>query len=75
MYDKIIALLAEMGVDTTDVTPDSTFRDLELDSLSMTELAINAFTHTGVLAEGLTLDTTLAEAVRAFSHAAEPLGA
>ncbi len=75
MYDKLLDLLFPLGVDTSLATPQSTFRDLEMDSLSMTEFAVNAFTATGVLADSLSLDMTLAEAAEQFVLAAEPQGA
>ncbi|MFI8275530.1 acyl carrier protein [Streptomyces sp. NPDC085929] len=72
MYDRLVALLSEIGIDSSGVTPQSTFRDLEMDSLSMTELAVNAFEATGVLVDSLTLEVTLAEAAEKFAGAAEP---
>ncbi|WP_035839256.1 phosphopantetheine-binding protein [Kitasatospora azatica] len=71
MYDTLISLLFRLGVDTSDVTPESTLRDLDMDSLSITELAVNAYTETGVLAHGMTLDTTLAQVARQLA-AVEP---
>lgn len=67
MYDKLVDLMFQIGIDTSQVTPQTTFRALEMDSLSMTELAVNAFTETGVLVETMTLDMTLAEVVEQFA--------
>ncbi|MGW6687017.1 acyl carrier protein [Streptomyces sp. NPDC054961] len=72
MYDRIVAMLFEIGVDTSQVTPQSTFRDLRMDSLSLTELAVMVSDDTGERASHLTLDTTLAQAVQQLTHDVEP---
>ncbi|MFI5617893.1 acyl carrier protein [Streptomyces sp. NPDC051567] len=74
MYDRLVDLMSQIGIDTSEVTPQTTFRALEMDSLSMTELAISAFNGTGVLAENLTLDMTLAQAVEQFALAGAAQG-
>lgn len=74
MYDKLVDLMFQIGIDTSQVTPQTTFRSLEMDSLSMTELAVSVFTETGVLAETMTLDMTLAEAVEQFALAGAAQG-
>lgn len=71
MYDKLLDLLFPLGVDIERATPQSTFRELEMDSLSMAEFAVTAFTVTGVLADSLTLDMSLAEAARQFTLAVD----
>lgn len=69
MYDRIVTLLFEIGVDTSKATPQSTFRDLRMDSLSLTELAVMLSDDTGERASTMTLDTTLAQAVQQLTHA------
>ncbi|MEV6048349.1 MULTISPECIES: phosphopantetheine-binding protein [Streptomyces] len=69
MYDRLVALMFQMGIDTSQVTPQSTFRALEMDSLSMTEVAVSVFNESGVMAENLSLDMTLGEAVEQFALA------
>ncbi|MFI6983562.1 acyl carrier protein [Embleya sp. NPDC050154] len=70
-------LVEEFGIDAGDVVPEATFSALELDSLSMAELAVIIADQTGKdfsrLGE-LGKDTTLAQAVAAFEAApqAEP---
>ncbi|MEV7441305.1 phosphopantetheine-binding protein [Streptomyces sp. NPDC091204] len=72
MYDRLVAMLSDLGIDSSGVTPQSTFRDLLMDSLSMAELAVNALEETGVYVDTLTLDVTLAQAAEAFEAAAAP---
>ncbi|GAB2701276.1 acyl carrier protein [Kitasatospora kifunensis] len=62
MYDRIVELLFEIGIDTSQASPQATFRELAMDSLSLTELAVMLADEAGPLATGMTLDTTLAEA-------------
>lgn len=62
MYDRIVELLFEIGIDTSQATPQATFRQLAMDSLSLTELAVLLTNDVGPVATGLTLDTTLAQA-------------
>ncbi|MFF1794032.1 acyl carrier protein [Kitasatospora sp. NPDC058263] len=62
MYDRIVELLFEIGIDTSHAAPQTTFRELAMDSLSLTELAVMLADDTGPLPTGLTLDTTLAGA-------------
>ncbi|AZM92179.1 MULTISPECIES: acyl carrier protein [Streptomyces] len=72
MYEKLLALLDEMGIDIAQATPQTTFRDLEMDSLSLTELAVNISDDTGVFADGEVRDMTLAQAAQRLMQAAEP---
>ncbi|MFJ6798900.1 acyl carrier protein [Streptomyces sp. NPDC091268] len=72
MFDKLVAMLFEIGIDTSRVTAQTTFRQLEMDSLSLTELAVIASEETGARADGMTLDTTLTEAAQQLTHAAQP---
>ncbi|MER6316343.1 acyl carrier protein [Streptomyces sp. NPDC001581] len=69
MYDRIVALLFEIGVDTSQATPQTTFRELRMDSLSLTELAVMVSDDTGERASTMTLDTTLAQAVQQLTQA------
>jgi acyl carrier protein len=71
MFDKLIAMLFEIGIDTSHVTAQTTFRQLEMDSLSLTELAVIAAEETGARADGMTLDTTLAQAAQQLTHTAQ----
>ncbi|MGW2675850.1 acyl carrier protein [Streptomyces sp. NPDC001436] len=72
MYEKLLALLDEMGIDIAQAAPQTTFRDLEMDSLSLTELAVNVSDDTGVFADGEVRDMTLAQAAQRLTQAAEP---
>ncbi len=72
MFDKLVAMLFEIGIDTSHVTAQTTFRQLEMDSLSLTELAVIAAEGGGAGADGMTLDTTLDEAAQQLAHAARP---
>ncbi|MDH6122334.1 acyl carrier protein [Kitasatospora sp. GAS204B] len=62
MYDRIVELLFEIGIDTSHASPQTTFRELAMDSLSMTELTVMLADDTSPLPTGWTLDTTLADA-------------
>ncbi|MFI5621771.1 acyl carrier protein [Streptomyces sp. NPDC051567] len=71
MYEKIGQLLTEkFGVDPRAVTPDATLRSLGLDSMSLVEMAVIMAEETGLLAEGLHMDVTLAEAAEHYRAAA-----
>ncbi|WP_245599120.1 acyl carrier protein [Embleya scabrispora] len=62
-------LVQEFGIDATDIVPEATFESLELDSLSMAELAVIVADRTDKDFSGpanLDKDTTLAEAAVAF---------
>ncbi|MFD9337629.1 phosphopantetheine-binding protein [Streptomyces sp. NPDC060028] len=72
MYDRLVAMLFEIGIDTSHVTAQTTFRQLDMDSLSLTELAVMAAEKSGTRADGMTLDTTLAEAAQQPTPAAQP---
>ncbi|WP_052850441.1 acyl carrier protein [Streptomyces avicenniae] len=72
MYETLAALLIEeFGCEPDAVTPEATFRRLELDSLSLAELAVLVADRTGVLVEDsdLGLDTTLGRAAAEFTAA------
>lgn len=71
MFDKLVAMLFEIGIDTSRVTAQTTFRQLNMDSLSLTELAVMAAEETGTRADAMTLDTTVAEAAQQLAHAAQ----
>ncbi|GAB2819356.1 acyl carrier protein [Streptomyces daliensis] len=64
-YDRLTGLLATgFGIEAGEVTPESTFEDLELDSLALVELALATQEKFGVsLSEDdLRTQSTLAEA-------------
>ena len=49
MYDKLAELLiTRFDVDTTEIRPDATFEDLEMDSLFLVELLVVVQTELGV---------------------------
>lgn len=63
MYEMLADLLVdEFGVDRDNVTEDATFRALELDSLSLAELAVIVADRTGMTVDDVSPDTTLGEA-------------
>jgi acyl carrier protein len=72
MYDRLTAMLCEIGVDTSQATPQSTFRALQMDSLSLTELAVITSEEFGTRPEKMNLDTTLAQAVEQFTALPRP---
>ncbi|MEV7524365.1 phosphopantetheine-binding protein [Streptomyces sp. NPDC091371] len=72
MFDRLVAMLFEIGIDTSHVTAQTTFRQLDMDSLSLTELAVMAAEEADARADGMTLDTTLAQAAAQLTHAAQP---
>ncbi|TDC69796.1 acyl carrier protein [Streptomyces hainanensis] len=70
MYELLATLLTdEFGIEADVVTPDATFRDLELDSLSLTELAVIVTERTGLLVDDVDLDSTLASAAERYATA------
>ncbi|MFD9516823.1 acyl carrier protein [Streptomyces sp. NPDC059979] len=72
MYDRLVAMLLDIGIDTSHATPHTTFRQLEMDSLSLTELAVMAAEESDAPADSMTLDTTLAHAAEQLTYAAQP---
>ncbi len=49
VYERVKALLVEkFGVPADDITPESTFEDLDLDSLDLVEFALAAEEELGV---------------------------
>lgn len=61
-YDKVFTVLTEqLGVDSTLISPDATLDDLELDSLSLVELAVILLDDVGVEVDDLDRGATLAE--------------
>lgn len=49
VYDKVVALLVEnFGVSEDEVTPDTTFEELDLDSLDLVEFSTAAEEELGV---------------------------
>jgi acyl carrier protein len=67
-------LVEEFGIEADEIVPEATFGALELDSLSMAELAVIVADQTGKDFTRLTdlgMDTTLAQAAAAFDAAPE----
>jgi acyl carrier protein len=61
-YDKVFTVLTEqLGVDSTLISPEATLDDLELDSLSLVELAVILLDDVGVEVDDLDRSATLAE--------------
>ncbi|MFI9569225.1 phosphopantetheine-binding protein [Streptomyces rishiriensis] len=72
MYDMLVKLLVEeFGVAEDLITPQSTSRELDLDSLVMAELAVIVTNRTGVRMEDvrLSLDLTLEAIAERFAAA------
>ncbi|WP_404955579.1 hypothetical protein [Streptomyces sp. 147326] len=70
MYDRRVAMLFEIGIDTSHVTAQATFRQRDMDSLSQTELAVMAAEESGTRADGMTLNTIPADAAQQLTPAA-----
>jgi acyl carrier protein len=72
LYDKIADILTtNLGVDPELVNPDATFAVLDIDSLSMIELAIMVEDQCGFKIEGLDADSTLAQAAALLEKATQ----
>ncbi|MFI1258707.1 phosphopantetheine-binding protein [Streptomyces netropsis] len=70
MYDRLAQLLVdEFAVEPALVSPDATFEALELDSLSLVELAVMITEETGIVVADMSLDTTLAQAAEHYAAA------
>ncbi|WEH41908.1 phosphopantetheine-binding protein [Streptomyces sp. AM 2-1-1] len=75
MYEMLTRLLVEeFGLDEDQVRPDATARQLELDSLSLAELAVIITEGTGVRLEDVEVspDSTLGQMAEAFGRALPP---
>ncbi|MCX5396906.1 acyl carrier protein [Streptomyces sp. NBC_00102] len=75
MYETLTRLLVEeFGLDEEQVRPDATARQLELDSLSLAELAVIITEATGVRLEDVEVnpDSTLGQMAEAFDRALPP---
>ncbi|WP_327175719.1 phosphopantetheine-binding protein [Streptomyces sp. NBC_01335] len=75
MYEMLSRLLVEeFGLDEEQVRPDATARQLELDSLSLAELAVIITESTGVRLEDVEMspDSTLGEMAEVFDQARPP---
>ncbi|MFF7363213.1 phosphopantetheine-binding protein [Streptomyces sp. NPDC008125] len=75
MYETLTRLLVEeFGLDEEQVRPDATARQLELDSLSLAELAVIITENTGVRLEDVEVnpDSTLGEMAKVFARALPP---
>ncbi|MDT0322029.1 MULTISPECIES: phosphopantetheine-binding protein [unclassified Streptomyces] len=70
MYQMLATLLIEeFGIEADSVRPEATFRALELDSLSLTELAVIVTERTGRLVDDIDLDTPLHAAAERYATA------
>ncbi|MFF8271724.1 acyl carrier protein [Streptomyces sp. NPDC016562] len=68
MYDRLVRLLTEvLSIDPALVTPQRTFRELELDSITLVELAVMVTEETGISLQELNLDLTLAQTAERFA--------
>jgi acyl carrier protein len=56
VYPRLVELLARFGVPETEITLDSTFEDLDLDSLTLVEFTLCAEQEFGVKIEDDTLN-------------------
>lgn len=75
MYEMLTRLLVEeFGLDEDQVRPDATARQLELDSLSLAELAVIITESTGVRLEDVEMspDSTLGQMAAEFDRARPP---
>ncbi|MGW1464232.1 acyl carrier protein [Streptomyces sp. NPDC002308] len=75
MYETLTRLLVEeFGLDEEQVRPGATARQLELDSLSLAELAVIITESTGVRLEDVEVnpDSTLGEMAEVFARALPP---
>lgn len=75
MYETLARLLVEeFGLNEEQVRPDATARQLELDSLSLAELAVIITESTGVRLEDVEVnpDSTLGEMAEVFARALPP---
>lgn len=75
MYEMLTRLLVEeFGLDEEQVRPDATARQLELDSLSLAELAVIITESTGVRLEDVEMspDSTLGQMAAEFDRARPP---
>jgi acyl carrier protein len=73
VYTRLAALLADgFGVPEKDIAPEATFADLELDSISLVELALRVEEEFGVKIpeEELSGQDDIAQAVRLITRAA-----
>ena len=51
-YDKVAGMIAEMaGMEASEITPDTKFEDLGIDSLDMAEMVLNIENDLGVMVE------------------------
>ncbi|MFJ9381400.1 acyl carrier protein [Streptomyces sp. NPDC101455] len=75
--ERLVALLTgllDVKVEPGELSPDTTFESLGMDSLSLMELVVAAEEEFGIVLPEDTLDlspsSTLADAARTFEHAA-----
>jgi acyl carrier protein len=79
LQERLVALLAEQtGLDPADLTPDRTFRSLEIDSLGLVELIVSVENDTGIELpadiDGIDRDTTLGQTGRILDRYAQAAG-
>ncbi|MFC5719625.1 acyl carrier protein [Streptomyces gamaensis] len=74
-YDALArTLVEEFDVDPALVRPEATFSGLELDSLSLAELAVMVQDSTGVRVEDIDRDSTLADVARRIGEGTAAVG-
>ncbi len=79
LQGRLVALLAEQtGIDPAQLTPNRTFRSLEIDSLGLVELIVSVENDTGIELpadiDGIDRDTTLGQAGRILERYEQTTG-
>ncbi|NGO48587.1 acyl carrier protein [Streptomyces ureilyticus] len=75
-YDDIVGILVEeLGQSREELSPETTFRELGIDSLALLELSVIVEERTGILLEGVTHGSSIAEAAAALGDALAPAAA
>ncbi|MEU2119562.1 acyl carrier protein [Streptomyces sp. NPDC016459] len=73
MYETLTRMLIEdLQQDPAKIHPDTTFRELDMDSLSLAELAVMIENATGRIITLTDQDTTLAQAAELYASAGTP---
>ncbi len=75
-YEQMVDVLtSHLGLDPKDISPEVTFSDLRLDSLSLVELGLILEDQYGIGTKGINLKGTLAEVVEQLEAQASALEA
>lgn len=68
MYETLTRMLTEdLNQDPAKIHPETTFRELDMDSLTLAELAVMIEHHTGRIITVTDPDTTLAQAADMYA--------